>query len=128
MQNLLSIGSVSLAVVGLALSYFNPQKDTSRQVNRLSEGDLGVKFRQENCDHDWSTCLEDKSELDDFNHYVSNSDGSFDGEVFWRCERCQLKEGLQPVKVNASIIGHGNKAVVGRLSMSKFIEKLSEAE
>lgn len=123
MQSLISI----LRCSGLAsiISYINPTvrcEEKSPEKPWLTKEELALSFRQENCDHDWSTCLTDLSPIDDFGEYI---DGDyFDAEVFWRCERCQLKQGVRQIKVKSTILNHGNRIVVGRLSLSNFQRKL----
>lgn len=116
MQRLFSLGAIGYAALGLVVSYFNTTTNTNSDESRLV-----IDWE---CRHEWSTCLEDKSLVDDFDCYVTEDDGSFPAEVFWCCERCQLRTNLQTVKVHADIISHGNKAMVGKLSFNAFKNKL----
>ena len=119
MQILSSLGALGYTALGLIIGYFNPPTNPNRNKSR--------PVIDWECDHEWSTCLEDKSPHDDFDCYITDEDGHFGGEVFWRCERCQLKTNVQAVKIDSTIIGHGNRTLVGRLSFNAFENKLIDA-
>lgn len=83
-----------------------------------------IEFRQRYCNHDWSTYLIDMSGYDIFDGATEDDQDFIDGQFHYRCERCQVEEGHQAVRIPIKVLGYGNKFLPGRLSLEVFAGRL----